>query len=56
MEMAKSDLTVFRPTQHSLKEELTRRLRSTNKPSRIILDSYDENQTIFEETVFVPNK
>ena len=56
MEMPKNDSTVFRPTQHSLQKELTGRLRSTNEPSRIILDSYDENHAIFEETVFVSNK
>ena len=53
---AKNNPTVFRPTQHSLKKELTEKLSSTKEPPRIVLDSYDENQTIFEETAFIRNK
>ena len=53
---AKNNPTVFRPTQYSLKKELTERLGSTKEPPRIILDSYDKNQAIFEETAFVRNK
>ena len=53
---AKNNPTIFRPTQHSLKKELTEGLSSTNETPRIVLDSYDENQTIFEETAFVRNK
>ena len=35
---------------------MTEGLSSTKETPRIVLDSYDENQTIFEETAFVPNK
>ena len=53
---AKNNPTVFRPTQQSPKMELNERLSSTKEPARIVLDCYDENQTIFEQTAFVRNK
>ena len=53
---SKSTSTIFRTTEHSFKKELHEKVKNTTDAPSIIMDSFESETSIFEETPNIRNK